>query len=197
MGTVLKVKLGRPIRAVRWVEALAEAAGDSPAESGPRGSAPAAALELQKGLAEAAQQQQRLEQACRLLDDLTAKLSGLYDEMVGSHRQEIARLAVEIARKVLAQKVQQGDYDVEAIVQEALEKAPAKQGVTVHVSPHDWEVCQQLQQQRPDSPWSCLAFVANPSLGHAQCLVETPRGMVKSLIEERLGKIQQALEKAG
>ncbi len=197
MGTELKVKLGRPIRAVRWVEAVAEAAAGSPAGFGPGGGPPAAALELQKDLAEVAQQQQRLEQACRLLDDLTGKLSSLHEAIVGSHRQEIARLAVEIARKVLAQKVQQGDYDVEAIIQEALEKAPTKQGVTVHVSPHDWEVCKQLQQQRPDSAWSCLVFVADPSIGHAQCLVETSRGVVKSLIEERLGKIQQALEKAG
>jgi flagellar biosynthesis/type III secretory pathway protein FliH len=197
MATVLKVKLSHPVRAVRWAEAEAGAPADASAQSAARDSPSAAAHELQRGLAEVAEQQQRLEQACRFLDDLTTKFSGLYEEIVGSHRKEIARLAVEIARKVLAQKVQQGDYEVEGIVQEALDKAPVKQGVTIHVNPQDWEVCQQLRQKRPDSPWSCLAFVADPSLGRAQCLIETSRGVVKSLIEERLDKIQRALEKTG
>ena len=187
MSVPLTIQLGRPIRSAR-------PATYRPGE--PEG-APGVMSPIQQRLVEVEQQQRHLTQTCQVLDDLAGKLSRFYEDMVTTHRREIARLAVEIARKVLMQKVQQGDYDVEAIIQEALEKAPARQGVTVHVSPQDWETCQRLQQERPDSPWACMTFVADPSLGQAQCLVETPRGVVKSFIEEHLEKIQEALEKAG
>jgi flagellar biosynthesis/type III secretory pathway protein FliH len=189
METSLTVKLGRPVRAARVVQA-----GDG---FDPKAPADPAAADLQKRLADVEQRQRDLVQTCRVLDDLACKLSRFYEEMVATHRGEIARLAVEIARKVVAQKVRQGDYDVEAIIQEALEKAPAKQAVVVQVSPQDWEACQRLQQERPDSPWACLTFVADGSIGQAQCLVETPKGVVKSFIEEHLAKIQEALEKSG
>jgi len=194
MGTSLTVKLGRPVRAARVVEPGRK--GDS-GQAGDGACADPAAADLQKRLADVEQRQQDLVQTCRVLDDLACKLSRFYEEMVATHRGEIARLAVEIARKVVAQKVRQGDYDVEAIIQEALEKAPAKQAVVVQVSPQDWEACQRLQQERPDSPWACLTFVADASIGQAQCLVETPKGVVKSFIEEHLAKIQEALEKSG
>ena len=194
MGTSLTVKLGRPVRAVRVVEPAHK--GDS-GWAGDGASADPAAADLQKRLAEVEQRQQDLVQTCRVLDDLACKLSRFYEERVATHRGEIAHLAVEIARKVVAQRVGQGDYDVEAIIQEALDKAPAKQGVVVRVSPRDWEACQRLQQERPDSPWACLTFVADPGMGQAQCLVETPKGVVKSFIEEHLGKIQEALDKSG
>ena len=193
MGMPLTVKLGHPIRAAHVISPGYQAAGGQAGD----GVAERATADLQDRLAEVEKQQCQLAQTCQTLDGLACKISRFYEEMVATHRAEIARLAVEIARRVLAQKVRQGDYEVEAIIQEALEKAPAKQGVTVHVSPKDWEACQRLQQERPDSPWTCLTFVADPSIGQAQCLVETPRGVVKSVMEEHLEKIQSALEKAG
>ena len=197
MGTPLTVKLGRPIRAVHVVEPGRRMAGSGAHDGvGPKDATDRAMADLQRQRAEVEQQQRQLAQTCQVLDDLACKVTRFYEEMVATHRTEIARLAVEIARRVLAQKVRQGDYEVEAIIQEALEKAPAKQGVTVHVSPQDWETCQRLQQERPDSPWACLTFMADPGIGQAECLVETPRGVVKSVIEEHLEKIQAALEKA-
>jgi flagellar biosynthesis/type III secretory pathway protein FliH len=197
MGTPLTVKLSRPVRAVHMAGPVHSMAGSGVHDgAGPKNATDQAMADLQKQRAEMEQQQRHLAQTCQVLDDLACKVTRFYEEMVATHRTEIARLAVEIARRVLAQKVRQGDYEVESIIQEALEKAPAKQGVTIHVSPQDYEDCQRLQQERPDSPWACLTFVADPSIGQAQCLVETPRGIVKSVIEEHLEKIQVALEKA-
>jgi flagellar biosynthesis/type III secretory pathway protein FliH len=193
MGAILRIQLDHPVRSARWAQPDWQAPSDA---ASPMTVPDPAALDIEQRLADVSRQQQHLAQTCRVLDDLTSKMSRFYEEMITTHRQEIAHLAVEIARKVLAQKVRQGDYDIEAILQEAIEKAPAKQAVTVHVSPQDWEACQRLQQQRPDSPWACLAFVADPSMGQAQCLVETSRGVVKSFIEDQLTKIEQALGKA-
>jgi flagellar biosynthesis/type III secretory pathway protein FliH len=140
--------------------------------------------------------QAQLDQTCQTLDSLVAKLEQLQAEMFQSHREQIARLAVDIARKILVQKVKDKDYEIEAIVQEALAKSPTPQGIVVYLHPDDLPTCQQVQQERPDGPFAHVELMANPSLGRAECMLETPKGMIKSFINEQLETIAQALEKA-
>ena len=75
------------------------------------------------------------------------KTASVYEKMIVEHRQAIAKLAVEIARKILAQKVKDGDYQIESIIQEALNNSPTRQDVVVRLNPQDLARCQQMQQQ--------------------------------------------------
>jgi len=140
--------------------------------------------------------QDQLDQTCQALDNLASKLEQLQDEMIQSHREQIARLAVEIARKILVQKVKDKDYEIEAIVQEALANAPTPHGIVVHLNPDDLSACQQVQQNRPDGPFAHIELRANHSVGPAECMLETPKGMIKSFMDEQLETIARALEKA-
>ena len=108
----------------------------------------------------------------------------------------ISMLAVEIARKVLADRVNQGDYDMQPIIEEALKRAPTRQQMTIHVNPADLPLCQQLQQNNPDGHLAELNFTADWSVSRADCLVETPKGIVKSFVEDHLARISEALERA-
>ena len=67
--------------------------------------------------------QKQLAQTCQVLDSVTAKLKAFHEQSLASHSEDIARLSIEIARKILAQKVQEHDYEIVAIVQEALNTA--------------------------------------------------------------------------
>ncbi len=140
--------------------------------------------------------QGQLDQTCQTLDNLAGKLEQLQDEMIQSHREQIARLAVEIARKILVQKVKDKDYEIETIVQEALAKAPTPHGIVVHLNPGDLSVCQQAQQSRPDGPFARIELMADHAVGLAECMLETPKGMIKSFMDEQLESIALALEKA-
>ena len=140
--------------------------------------------------------QAQLDQTCQTLDGLAAKLEQLQAEMIQSHRKQIARLAVDIARKILVQKVKDKDYEIETIVQEALGKSPTPQGIVVHLHPDDLPACQQVQQQHPDGPFAHVQLLASHAVGQAECMLETPKGMIKSFIDEQLETIAQALEKA-
>lgn len=142
------------------------------------------------------QQQNQLLQARRSLDDLLAKLARFQEDMLSTHRREIARLAVEIARKVLMQEVKDNDYEIEGIIQEALKNAPVQQDVVVHLHPEDLLTCQALQQDGPEGPFAQLHLVGDPAVGKAECLLETPKGVVKSFIDDHLDKIREALERA-
>lgn len=140
----------------------------------------------------------------QVLGSLVDKVSEFYDELLARHKEEIAKFSVEIARKILMQKVQKGDYQIEAIVKEAIRSAPVHQDVVVHLNPADLAQLRKLRRSHTgaagkDESGSVLAgveFIADSNIGPAECLVETPRGIIKSLIDEHLARISEALEKA-
>ncbi len=149
-----------------------------------------------QNLADLECQQLQLEQTQDALNDVVQKLMQLQEDMLVTHRREIASLAVEIARRVLMQEVQDGDYQIEQIIQEALKNAPTQQEVVVHLHPEDLQACQVLQQENPEKPLARLTLVGDTAVGRAECLLETPKGVVKSFIENHLDTIREALERA-
>ncbi len=137
-----------------------------------------------------------LDGICRTLGGVAEKLSGHYEELFAGHKEEIAKLSVEIARRVLSQKVEDGDYKIELIVSEALENAPAKQNVVVYLSSADLEPCRKAFAEKAGGA-SDIEFEADSSLGPAECRIETATGSVESLIESHLEQISKALVAAG
>jgi flagellar assembly protein FliH len=142
--------------------------------------------------------QQQKDDLARLVETVNGVAAGLhksYEQMLASNHGEIAKLAIEIARKILMSKAGKGDYEIQAIVEEALKQAPTRQNVVVRLHPEDLPRCQQLQRDNPQSPLAELEFAADWSIGRGECLVETPKGIVPSFIEEHLEHISGALQK--
>jgi flagellar biosynthesis/type III secretory pathway protein FliH len=140
-------------------------------------------------------QKQAYTQARKTLEAIARNLQLVYEKAIIEHRQGIAKLAVEIARKILVQKVQQGDYQIESIVKEALNNSPIRQDIVVRMNPKDLAVCQQIQQQS-DGAFVGVKFVADAGIGPAQCVIDTPRGKIESLIEEQLEQVARVLNKS-
>jgi flagellar biosynthesis/type III secretory pathway protein FliH len=134
-------------------------------------------------------------QVCQTLNGVVAKLNQFCDKVFAEHREEIAKLSVEIARKILVQKVQNGDYETESIVKEALKNSPTRQDVVVHLNPEDFVQCQKAQQDEPTGALAGIKFVSDPNIGRAECLVESSKGIIESLIDEHLERIGKALKK--
>ncbi len=134
-------------------------------------------------------------QVCQTLKTIVNKMNQLYGEMLTKHGEEIAKLSVEIANKVLMQKVQKGDYRIESIIAEALKSAPTCQDVVVHLNPEDLAQCQKLLQEGTIGALEGVKFVSDPNIGRAECLLETPKGIVKSFIKEHIEQISGALSK--
>jgi len=137
-----------------------------------------------------------LSQACRTLNSLINKLNQFCDTLFSEQKEDIAKLSIEIARKILMQKVQDGDYEIESIVKEALKNAPTRQDVVVHVNPEDQALCQKVQQDEPNGALAGIKFISDQNIGRAECLLETPKGIVQSLIDEHLEQIGNALKAA-
>jgi flagellar biosynthesis/type III secretory pathway protein FliH len=141
-------------------------------------------------------QKDELDRLLQIVSGIADSLRRLHEKALEDHRAQIARLAVEIARRILMYKVGKGDYEIQAIVEEALKRAPTRQNVVVRLNPEDLSRCQQLQQENSQSAWAELEFTADWSVGRGECLVETPKGIVRSFIEEHLEHISEALQKA-
>ena len=124
------------------------------------------------------------------------KLNHFYETVFAEQKEEITKLSMEIARKVLMQKVEDGDYKIESIIKEALNNAPTHQDVVVHLNPEDLADCQKVLGENPDSDLSNVKFVSDSKIGRAECLLESPKGIVESLINEHLDRISKALKKA-
>lgn len=135
-------------------------------------------------------------QVCRILQSLVSKLNQFYDKVFAEHREKIAGLSVEIARKILVQKVQKGDYEIEAIIHEALKNVPAHEDLVIHLNHEDLVKCQKIQQE-DNGRLAGIKFVVDANIGRAECLLESDKGIVESLIDEHLERIGKALEKKG
>jgi flagellar assembly protein FliH len=188
MPAMLTLKLVQPIAAV----SLADRPQGAPPTPGAKRNSPDPPPAGQ----ESESRQAQLAQLCHTINSIASNLDKLHQETLARHHTEIARLAVEIARKILMYKAGQGDYDIQAIIEEALKRAPTRQNVVIRLNPEDLAQCQRWQQENPEGPFAGLELTADWSIGRGECLVETPKGIVKSFIEEHLERISEALQKA-
>ncbi len=134
-------------------------------------------------------------QVCRALKSLVDKLNKFYDEVFAGHKEEIAKLSVEIARKILLQQVQEGNYEIESIVKEAIKNSPTHQDIVANLNPEDLAQLQALQKEDATGDFAGVKFVSDPNIGKAECRLETPKGVIESLIDEQLERIGNALKK--
>jgi flagellar biosynthesis/type III secretory pathway protein FliH len=141
-------------------------------------------------------QEKELAQLCETIGTLAGKLDRLYEQTVVHSRGDIAKLAVEIARKIVMCEIPRGGYDIQAIIEEALKGVPTHQDLVVRVNPQDAPLCEQLRSEHPDGEFAKLQFVPDWSIARANCLIETPKGVVRSFVEEGLERIREALEKS-
>jgi flagellar biosynthesis/type III secretory pathway protein FliH len=191
MSRIASVNLSRPIISARVLNDHAEVDGNQLSGPGIETSGADTAKILQQ---DSESQKATFSQTCKTLNGVIDKLNEFYDKIFAGHSEEIARLSVEIARKILMRKVEDGDYKIESIVKESLQNAPDRQDIVVHLHPEDVAQCQRAQQDDPDSELAGVKFVGDSNIGRAECLLESPKGIVKSLIDENLERIGRALK---
>ena len=132
-------------------------------------------------------------QLCQALNAAVAEINQFYDDILAGHKAEVAKLSVEIARRILMHNVEKGDYEIETIVKEALDHVPLRQDVTVHLNSEDLCQLQKLQREGLGDVLADIKLVEDPSVGRAECLVESPKGIVKSFIDEHIERIAEVL----
>lgn len=191
MDATSAVNFAKPIKSVRILDGYSGNAKSSVTDS----TNPAANTEQPESTEDLKAQGHLYSETCRTLQALIAKLNQFYDEIFTGHKEEIAKLSVEIARKILMQKIQDGDYEIESIVKETLKNTPTRQDLVVHLNPEDLTACQKAQADDDSEALSGIKLVTDANIGRAECMLESPKGIIKSLIDEHLEQIGKALKK--
>ncbi len=198
MPSMPTIRLMRPLAAARLIPEAELQIADCGLRIDPIATNPKSGIRNPQSQGFHKEFQEQPDELARLLvtlNGITDSLHTLHEQAVASHPAEIAKLAVEIARRILRHKVDQGDYEIQAIVEEALQEAPTQQDIVIYLNPDDLLPCQELQRQNPQSPFAGLELTPDRTIGRGECLVQTPKGIVKSFIEERLERISEALQK--
>jgi flagellar biosynthesis/type III secretory pathway protein FliH len=141
-------------------------------------------------------QEKGLTNACQALSDAAAKVNKLYENIIAQRSEEIAKLSTEIARRILMQKTESKDYEIESIIKEVLRNSPSRQDVVIHLNPEDFAQCQKIQDKDKNSMLAGIKLVADPNVGRAECILKSPKGTIVSMIDEQLEQIREALGKA-
>jgi flagellar biosynthesis/type III secretory pathway protein FliH len=121
----------------------------------------------------------------------------MQEELFKGHKEQIAKLSVAIAQKILAAKIENGQYEIEAIVQEALENTSCRQDISVHLNPQDLTQMQKAMEQKSNENMDGIRFVPDANIGRAECMIETTNGIIEATIEKHLGRIYEALKRTG
>jgi len=187
MAATVTIKVSKPIKSAEILDGDNQIPSCKASEDGTTTRQnPTQTLETQKTA---------FSQAYQALNGVVTKLNQFCDKVFAEHREEIAKLSVEIARKILVQKVEDGDYEIESIIKEALKNTPTRQDVVVHLNPEDLVQCQKAQQDEPAGILAGIKLVPDSNIGRAECLVESPKGIIESLINEHLERISKAFKK--
>ncbi|MFA5553016.1 MAG: FliH/SctL family protein [Phycisphaerae bacterium] len=141
------------------------------------------------------QQKNELNQLCKALTSVVETLDKYLDKTFAEYSRDIARLSVEIARKVLEQRVRDNDYEIESIIHQALDGLTVKQDIVVRLNPQDHQRIEQLLKSSQLPEFHGLAFVPDENIQPAECVLQTPQGTIELLIDEKLQRITEALTK--
>ncbi|MHC5083147.1 MAG: FliH/SctL family protein [Planctomycetota bacterium] len=139
------------------------------------------------------QERQRIGQLANALDKAISSFNQLNEEILMSHKEQIVRLSVDIASRILAKDVSQRNYEIEKIITEALQTVPASQQITIRMNPDDLKAWQEAVNEDKVKAPENAQFIGDWGINNAECIVETDSGIVEYLIDEHLKQIASAL----
>ena len=131
---------------------------------------------------------QATQEAAQALERAAQRL----DEAGDAAREEIAKMVVElsmeVAKSMLAVEIDEGRYDIEKIVREALSWSGVGRGAcTVHLNPEDLARIQGIPFR------SGTEFEADAEVARGDVHVTTPRGLLVRELDEAIESVHDRL----
>jgi flagellar assembly protein FliH len=136
------------------------------------------------------------EEICRIageLDQLGQDMHAALNEWYRQSEESLARLSVEIARRLVAKELETSEEAILSITREALEEVTHAATARIKVNPAHSAILEnyidQFQSLAPSL--KSIEIVDDPSVGSG-CVIETDGGVVDASIESKLRNIVEA-----
>jgi type III secretion protein L len=198
-GKIIKraaLKDAPPLRGVvkrPVIDALAEArrlVAEAKAEAASiRASAEASA----RGLREAAYREGYEDGLLELNEHLLAARDTRAEALVGVE-QEVLRLSVKIAAKIIGRELKRDDATLADIVASALRNVQPQEMLVVRINPADAPLVQEHRERLdPTARALRLDLVPDPRVARGGCVIESPSGTVDAQLDTQLRSLERAL----
>ena len=138
---------------------------------------------VEQGLAQG-REQARAEAETAMTEAL-ARIEAAAAERAGAQRHGVARLAIEVVRRI-AGELPSGEL-VAALAERTAATLSHERGVTVRVAPSLGEAVRLRLASRPE-----LTVEPDPALADTDCVLETPLGRTRAGLDTQLAAIERA-----
>jgi len=139
--------------------------------------------------------EKRIEEAVKKLENLLQSLSELKGQLYRESEQEIVRLSMEIARKIVHRELTIDAQAVTRTIQAAIQYLNDSTSIRIIVNPADME---RLREVLPDlqagKKIEKIEVTEDPAVEQGGCILETGFGKINATIEDQLSAIAQELE---
>ncbi|MHC4291155.1 MAG: FliH/SctL family protein [Planctomycetota bacterium] len=130
---------------------------------------------------------------CNALQQAAENLERYTEELFLSHKEQIVRLSIEIASKILAKDRHERNYEIEKIILQALQTVPPSKQTLIRLNPDDLKTMRQMSDSNQFTVPEGVHFSGDSSVGLAECIIETDHGVIEYLIEEHLKQVAGVL----
>jgi flagellar biosynthesis/type III secretory pathway protein FliH len=145
--------------------------------------------------AETVRQRQAIEDVLQSLRGAAAELQAKHQLLLKSLQKAAVDLAVAVAGRFLHQRLTTGEFAVETLVQQAIERLEPRQAVSVALHPDDLTI---LEKRLAEEPRAALhgrdvKFSADSSVHRGGCKVQSGEIMVMTDLDEKLAELHGQL----
>ncbi len=147
-------------------------------------------LGFEKGNFEGASQYEKLTKEA---EDLFVDLQEQYKNLLVKAEDEIVRLSIEIAKKVIGIELKTNPNLIVALTREALSRTLQQEGILVKVSKEDAQILSNHLELLGEGRTGDINIEESLILKQGECLIQTDYGIVDGSLEKKMGIIEEAL----
>ncbi|NNK84494.1 MAG: hypothetical protein HKO91_02940, partial [Desulfobacterales bacterium] len=139
---------------------------------------------------------EKIESVVNCIKQGLAELKKIKQDIYLETEQEIVKLAMAIARKIVCNEISVNKDTVVNVVKGAVEKVECNEKVKVKLSSKDFEF---IKNEKPDiidkiTDIENAGFIMDESVCDGGCIIETESGDIDSRIEKQFQAIEEAFE---
>ncbi len=135
--------------------------------------------------------------AMREMEDVITRLRDERAQIIREIERDVVGLVFDIVEKVLAVEMNRSDAWIEAMVKEALSQMEGDDSVVIKVAvPIRQKVAEIAENMlsAAGKPPSRISVAAEAGITPGGCVIETPKGIIDTSVENKLDKLHSALQ---
>lgn len=182
--------------AARAASTLTPPKAEAPAPQETAASAEREQAAYERGLADGRKESRKdLGPAIELFRNAAQSMERARQEINRRFDEQVISLSLEIARKVLARELTDGE-SVRSVIVRALAQSPNRTAARVRLNPLDLEQLEQVRNDHHDLGQRLpedLVLLPDPKITRGGCVVEGASGYVDARVETQIQLIEEAL----